>query len=754
MHSQRACFSVNIIIAFLLFFVQIGVCAPENGTHFDAEAATSQFEAIHHKIENMKSVNVKDIEDIQVAIHTVSQLQANAKVCEKRVQEELETFEQLTKIGDTSLLSDKEQAQYQSLEKRQQELKKEIAECRLFVFRAGDALKHYRSIALNISTTRALSRHHSIIDVIKSIPTIALQKFSLKASIDTDDLSALLQHGWLYYTLLGAFLIIILMGTKFFVDKYLSWMKLGSFIWPIVFLFMFNIVCTMEFWDRIELPNVVKIARVLLVYSIVLAAIRFFLYSKSPLIRQIGFLNRFKKTLYFRSIILFSILVLGFVIVKIFKPGAVQSELKDLALVIYLSMVVFSLGWLCWPLVTYLKTVVGKPVVAGVLEATILLTGGVLLLTTWVGYHELALLEVRGLTLTAVFASFLWVLFKLTSHIFIHLENDKFYFAKMLCKFFGVKAHKKLFELNLLKTSIYISLIYFSFVAFMFAWDFPALFIDHAVRGFFEGFNVFDVNVNFSRFITALLIFSALSLVTRLIVKSISLQSQSSIKRSRQVALASIVSYSGFAIALLVALLVAGVNFTGLAIVAGALSVGVGLGLQDIVKNFVAGIILLLEKSIKPGDRVIVGDTEGHVKKVRIRATQITTLQRSDVMVPNAEFINAQVTNYMFRSPILRIANTVGVAYGSDVEHVSELMLNIAKDHPSVINDDEHFPRVLFRSFGESHLEFELRSFIVDINRKNIIASDINFKILEAFNAHDIEIPYPKIDMYIRKNET
>ena len=214
-------------------------------------------------------------------------------------------------------------------------------------------------------------------------------------------------------------------------------------------------------------------------------------------------------------------------------------------------------------------------------------------------------------------------------------------------------------------------------------------------------------------------------------------------------AIAALLGYVFFMVALVFALLIAGVDFTGLAIIAGALSVGIGLGLQDVVNNFVSGIILLIERPIKPGDRIIVGGTEGIVKEVRIRATQIRTLNREDVIVPNSALITQQITNFMFHDQFWRIICGIGVAYGSDIELVKEVLLKIAHDHPSVIQEAPNKPTVLFRNFGESSLDFELRCIIRDVNQKNGIHSDLNFKIAKAFDEHNIEMPFPQRDLHI-----
>lgn len=221
--------------------------------------------------------------------------------------------------------------------------------------------------------------------------------------------------------------------------------------------------------------------------------------------------------------------------------------------------------------------------------------------------------------------------------------------------------------------------------------------------------------------------------------------------RGTREAVVSISGYTGAIIAGLVSLGIAGVEFANLALIAGALSVGIGFGLQNIVNNFISGIILLLERPIKTGDWVVVGGTEGNVKKIRIRSTQIQTFDRADVIVPNSELISGQVTNWMLHDSRGRARIPVGVAYGSDIIKVKEILTQVAMEHPQVIKDDPSRDiQVLFRAFGDSSLDFELRVHIHNIDRRLNVISDINFAIDKAFRENNVEIPFPQRDLHIR----
>ena len=222
--------------------------------------------------------------------------------------------------------------------------------------------------------------------------------------------------------------------------------------------------------------------------------------------------------------------------------------------------------------------------------------------------------------------------------------------------------------------------------------------------------------------------------------------------RGARDALVTIVGYTGFTISLLVGLSIGGINITGLAVVAGALSVGIGFGLQSIANNFISGIILLFERPIKAGDFVSVGDVEGYVKKISIRATEIETLDNQDMLIPNSELISGRVTNWVLHNPYGRLIIKIGVSYGSDVDKVKTIHESVSSDHKQVITDSRASPpKALFMGFGDSSLDFELRVRILDIKKRYDVLSDLNFEINHQFSKEGIIIPFPQRDIHIRE---
>ena len=201
----------------------------------------------------------------------------------------------------------------------------------------------------------------------------------------------------------------------------------------------------------------------------------------------------------------------------------------------------------------------------------------------------------------------------------------------------------------------------------------------------------------------------------------------------------TVVGYAGLAVSGLIAVSAAGFDLSNLALIAGGLSLGIGFGLQNIVQNFVSGLILLAERPFKAGDWIVAGAVSGTVKKISVRATEIETFQRQTVILPNSELINAAVGNWTHRNRLGRVDIKVNVAYGADIHRAHAVMTEIARSHPLVLRNPEPF--VLFQNFGTAALEFEIRVFVADILSQNAVQNDIRFGVFDAFAREHIEIP-------------
>jgi small-conductance mechanosensitive channel len=212
----------------------------------------------------------------------------------------------------------------------------------------------------------------------------------------------------------------------------------------------------------------------------------------------------------------------------------------------------------------------------------------------------------------------------------------------------------------------------------------------------------------------------------------------------------SILQYFLLAIGLLIILQTAGIDLTTLNILAGAVGIGVGFGLQNIANNFISGLIILFEQPIKVGDRIEVADVEGDVLEIGTRATTVLTNDHIAIIVPNSKFISENVINWSHVEQRVRFRIPVSVSYASDVKLVEKLLLEAAAENENVMK--EPVPGVRFLEFGDSGLQFELRAWSTTLlHRKGQLTSELNFAILEKFREHGVEIPYPQRDLHLRE---
>ena len=274
------------------------------------------------------------------------------------------------------------------------------------------------------------------------------------------------------------------------------------------------------------------------------------------------------------------------------------------------------------------------------------------------------------------------------------------------------------------------------------------------VRGWvssaFFGFEIGGYSLSLHSVLIALGIFAVGLVLTRFVQRWFDRRSGISVLGGTGVkdSVKTILGYTGFTVSILAAISFLGLNLTNLAIVAGALSVGIGFGLQSIFNNFVSGLILLVERPIKVGDYIRVGTDEGTVRRVHVRATEIETLDRQSVIVPNARLITDPVVNWMHNDLISRIVISVGVSYSSDVDVVREVLENVAKNNHETLSMPAPF--VYFAGYGNSSLDFELRVYIPNATRRVPVASELRFAIWHAFKEANIEIPFPQRDVHFK----
>ncbi|MFQ5630063.1 MAG: mechanosensitive ion channel family protein [bacterium] len=243
-----------------------------------------------------------------------------------------------------------------------------------------------------------------------------------------------------------------------------------------------------------------------------------------------------------------------------------------------------------------------------------------------------------------------------------------------------------------------------------------------------------------------LAVFAALS---KFLKKGIlNLLSKTQIDEGTRYIFARIAQYAVIIFGALLAFQFVGIDLSGLAVIFGFLSVGIGFGLQNITSNFVAGLILLFERPIKVGDRLMVGDVEGDVVEINIRSTTVRTINNVHIIVPNSDFISNNVVNWSFGDKKVRIEIAVGVSYDSDLDTVLQSLQEVADENHEVLKKPA--PEVLLMNFGDSSWDMQLRVWIKDPKRHRNVRSDLNCAIVHKFRQNHVEIPFPQRDLHVR----
>ncbi|MES1924941.1 mechanosensitive ion channel domain-containing protein [Salinisphaera sp. T31B1] len=389
-----------------------------------------------------------------------------------------------------------------------------------------------------------------------------------------------------------------------------------------------------------------------------------------------------------------------------------------------------------------------------ILVAVTLAAGGMAVFD-WLRPGEIVDLPIRPIagTLGAVLAA--WLASRGIDRLVDGLHEGRHAWQRRLRRLLHVEAEERFREADLFAALVHL-LIWLSLpMLLLHIWGLSKASIELLNHFAWTGFKIGQLQVIPAQVLVGAMLLVVAAGVIRWVTARMETQwlARTPLESHTREAIATLTSYVLFVIATLAVLSYAGLDLSKLALIAGALSVGIGFGLQNIVNNFVSGLILLFEQPIRRGNFISVGDTEGFVRRVRIRGTELETLDRMTVIVPNSELITNHLKNWNLRDRFGRIICTVGVAYGSDVRRVQTLLLEVAHAHHEVLSDGAGGvpkPLALFRNFGDSTLDFELRCFVRDITRRFIVISDLNFAIDAAFRDNDITIAFPQLDVWHR----
>ncbi len=319
--------------------------------------------------------------------------------------------------------------------------------------------------------------------------------------------------------------------------------------------------------------------------------------------------------------------------------------------------------------------------------------------------------------------------------------------GRAVAAFIGLKPANFEMIATLLSAVLRILLIFLVILPLLGRWGIFAADYLGLVRDAAFGIHIGEITISITAVVSAVIALFIGVLLTRLAQGWLQKRflPRTGIESSLQHSVATIFGYLGIIAALTLALATLGIDLQKITLVAGALSIGIGFGLQSIVSNFVSGLILLTERPIRVGDWIVVKGEEGYVRRIKVRATEIETFERASVIIPNSELISGVVKNWTHVNTLGRITVKVGVGYESDAVQVRDILLDVAQSHAGVLKSPQ--PLALFVGFGDSALDFELRCVVAKIQELFVIRSDLCFAILERFRAAGVVIPYPQREL-------
>lgn len=415
------------------------------------------------------------------------------------------------------------------------------------------------------------------------------------------------------------------------------------------------------------------------------------------------------------------------------------------------TLIGFTLMRLVWLLAAHFRLLQIARIHVGVGIALMIAIGSL-----WIGYRNLSSFLFSGVFGTLFLLLATWLLLRIPTEIFDGLDEGRAPWQQHIRQQIGLKPNQIMPGLLWIRLTHTLAISGLMVLALLRLWGMSEQTLTVLLNQVVNGITIGGLKLEPLRLLGGILVFVLLFSFAKIFKEHLAdtWLRRTTLSRGAREATTIISGYVGIVLAIILGLSVAGIEFKNLAIIAGALSVGIGFGLQNIVNNFVSGLILLFERPIRKGDWIKVGNAEGYVREISIRSTTIQTFDRSDIIVPNSELISGQVVNMMLNDNYGRILIPISVSYGSDTELVMQLLREVAMAHPVVIKDRNDMKiNVFFRGFGETSLNFELRCFVREVETKSSVTSDLNLAIDKVFRQYGVDVPLPQRTVHVVPGE-
>lgn len=729
---------------------------------FDPQEANDTLNKMSIKLSTQNLV----IQDLEESAKKLTLLKQEAKECVDKQTDEIAKLDKELPVIDTkkSITLTPDQ---QFLLKRKGNAEKLLSQCKLFVLRADEAIASFNKTSQTLKEKKIFSKKESLIYELPNLTNYisswwhTLNFDTIKQNVGEIHFEFIILAGYLLVILLsiiaGVWLWRLIGNTTKHVKTESDSDKAGLAALLVVKRFVIPVVILSALWVSaniidvyLEVDTKFSILFVIsIVYVLFLALSSFCLSPPQPAVSYFTISVTRAKKLYHRILILLGLCYATAICYVLFYNDRIDPILLELVSGIIFtlqSLIIFSILILIATAPTFLGKYRG---IRNAISVSLIFVLAFILIAQWSGFQEFAIYLLKGTFVSLTFLFIAWFAYSLISKLLTDFAERKYQWHHRLQSYLFITEDDSLIEITLLRLFVFLSFTIGTILVLNQTWSISSEWTQQVNVAFFNGFTVAESKIAPFRIILSLLFLSLGLLFIRIVKRYLHTKVVQNAKGPQQAQI-MIMGYVFVFIVVLLASITAGINLKGLALIAGALSVGIGFGLQNIVNNFVSGLVLLIERPIKPGDRIVVGDQEGYVAHIGLRSTRVNTIERSDVIVPNSELINTQVVNYMYNNKKWQIRLSIGVEYGSDIDLVKKLLLEVATSQEDILTDSRDEPQVLFMSFGDNALIFELRVVIKNVNQKYPITSDLNFAIAKIFRKNGVVLAFPQTDLHIK----
>ena len=747
---------IRLQLIFLLSFLLLttGLRAAEDGS-----IPVLDWNEYSHQLDQADELLGKSLDDQKVLNKLSDDAQPIIKYADTCIQEQeanlSKSIESIESLGVASAY-DELDATRKKLESDKNKTEKTLAQCRLLKLKATDlqerAYKAGQSLLQQYLFAEDSSAFDYIYEIISKPQSLIQESVRIGLSLSTLPINLKNTYQAFGYGILG-----MVVGLFWSIYKRRQLDKQepklvktspalatvwNSTILVAPFLLFFGMIRLYFLFSPPDLPVITDLSSILLVFAISYGIFRAMLRPKTRLNGFTPLLPSTSKKLFFWGKLLLLTFLLALLLKAIRFQDISQGQLSGLLIVLLNTSACFAMMRVLWLLRKHLNVVRDWYLhLAGI---TILMVSVIAL---WLGYSNFSALLFQGVFGTIFILLIGWLLIRIPIETFDSLDDANGPWQQRLRYKMGLTEGQIVPGLIWLRLAHLLVVGSIIVICLLSLWGMSEQSISLMLSGITKGYEIGSFTLEPLRILSGLLILPAVMFLTQFIKRSLSTSwlKRTNLSRGARDATVTITGYTGIALAMLIGLSVAGINLGSLAIIAGALSLGIGFGLQNIVNNFISGLILLFERPIRRGDWIKVGVSEGYVKDISIRSTVIQTFDRADIIVPNSELISTQVTNMMLHNQFGRIIIPLRIAYGTDTEQVMKILSGVAESNPAVLRDNEEMPiQALFRSFGDSAMNFELRCHINDVEWVIIITSELNLAIDKAFREVGIKIPPPQ----------